>query len=89
MATKQKSSNPRKKPRTEADVRKAFAEGVTAGVASASAIFLTVILDKYGMGDKVHSVWADICKLSEEIGEHRVSVSDLRHVLLDEYNIKV
>ena len=89
MATKQKNSNPRRRPRTEADVRKAFEEGVNAGVQNASAIFLTVILDKYGMSDKVQNVWKDICKLSEEIGEHRVRISDLRHVLLNEYNIKV
>ena len=81
--------NPKKIPRTEADVRRAFEDGVNCGVYNASAIFLTVLLDHYGMRDKVTDVWRDICKLSEEVGDGEVSVSDLKHVLLTEYGIKI
>ena len=81
--------NPKRIPRTEADVRKAFEEGVNCGVFNASAIFLTVLLDHYGMKDRIMDVWRDICKLSEEVGEGAVSVADLKHVLLTEYSIKV
>lgn len=89
MATKQKSSNPRRKPRTEADVNRAFERGVCEGVANASAIFLTVLLDHYGMAEQIQELWKDIIKLSEEVGEHRVRLSELRRVLLDEYKIRV
>lgn len=81
--------NPRKIPRSEADVKKAFEDGVSAGVFNASAIFLTVLVDHYGFGDKVAEVWKYICKLSEEVGEHRVSIADLKHVLLTEYDIRI
>ena len=82
-------TNPKRIPRTERDVRRAFEEGVNAGVFNASAIFLTVLLDKYGMKEQIQDVWDNICKLSEEIGEHRVSLADLKHVLRTEYNIAV
>ena len=81
--------NPKKIPRTEADVRRAFEDGVNAGDFNASAIFLTVLLDHYGMKDRIMNVWRDICKLSEEVGDGAVSVADLKHVLLTEYNIRV
>lgn len=82
-------TNPKKIPRTEADVRKAFADGVNCGVYNATAIFLTVLLDHYGMHDRIMDVWKDICRLSEEVGDGAVSVADLKHVLLTEYEIKI
>lgn len=79
--------NPRTIPRTQADVDKAFDRGVTAGVRNASAIFLTVLCDKFNGRDHIREVWAEIQKLSEEVSERRVSVPDLVKVLSDEYDI--
>ena len=79
--------NPRTIPKTQADVDKAFDRGVTAGVRKASAIFLTVLCDKFNGGDYIREVWDEITKLAEEVGERRVSVTDLERVLFDEYNI--
>ena len=84
-----KKTNPKKIPRTEADCKKAFEQGVNAGCFNACAIFLTVLLDHYGFHGRIKEVWADVVKLSEEIGEGRVRVSDLKKVLLDEYHIRV
>lgn len=81
--------NPTKKPATQADVEKAYDKGVHAGIRSANTIFLTVLLDKYGFEDRVIDFWEDVCKLSEEIAEHRVNMTDLTHVLLKEYHIKL
>lgn len=81
--------NPKRIPRTQADVDRAWEKGVLDGVSNACAIFLTVLVDKYGMEDKIPEVWADIRKLSEEVREKRVTVADLRRTLLDEYGIKV
>ena len=81
--------NPKRRPRSEADVNKAFDDGVKQGVSNATAIFLTVMLDHFGAADKITDIWEQICKLSEEIGEGRVSMSDLRYVLLNEYDICV
>lgn len=84
-----RKTNPKKIPKTQADCKKAFEEGVRAGCFNACAIFLTVLLDKYGFSGKINEVWNDVTKLSEEIGEGRVRVSDLKKVLLDEYRIHV
>lgn len=80
--------NPRTIPKTQADVDKAFNRGVNAGVRNASAIFLTVLCDKFNGGDYIREVWAEIQKLAEEVAERRVSVTDLERVLDDEYDIK-
>lgn len=84
-----KKLNPKRRPATEADVDKAWERGVHDGIRQSTAIFLTVLLDKYGMQDRIIDVWEDICKLSEEISENRVSISDLKYVLLKEYQISV
>lgn len=84
-----KKVNPRKIPRTQEDVDRAWEKGVLDGVSNACAIFLTVILDKYNGAEHIKGLWDEINKLSEEVKERRVSVADLRRVLLDEYEISV
>ena len=81
--------NPRRRPATEADCKKAWERGVLDGVSNACAILLTVLADKFDGGDYIPSIWAEVNKLSEEIKEQRVSVADLRHTLLEEYGIRV
>lgn len=81
--------NPRSRPATQADVKRAWEKGVIEGVGNASAIFLTVLVDKFGGADHIKDVWLEINKLSEEVKERRVSVADLRRVLDEEYNIIV
>lgn len=81
--------NPRRTPATGADVKKAWERGVLDGVSNASAIFLTVLVDKFGGADYIRDVWLEINKLSAEVAEKRVSVPDLRRVLLEEYGIEV
>ena len=83
-----KKTNPKRIPANKADVDNAFDKGVHEGIRSANAIFLTVLVDKYGFSkDEVVEFWAAVCKLSEEIAEKRVSIADLKYVLLKEYEI--
>lgn len=84
-----KKTNPKKKPITQADADRAWQDGVVKGVSNAMAIFLTVILDKYDGEKYIADLWKEINKLSEEVREKRVSVSDLRRVLFDEYGVQV
>lgn len=84
-----KKINPRRCPATGADVKRAWERGVIDGVRNASAIFLTVMVDKFNGADYVRDIWIEINKLSEEVLEQRVSVADLRRVLLDEYGVEV
>lgn len=82
-------TNPRRRPATGEDVRRAWDDGVLAGVTNACAIFLTVLVDKFDGSPYIPDVWREINKLSEEIAERRVSVADLRAVLREEYGIEV
>jgi hypothetical protein len=50
---------------------------------------MTVLVDKFDGGPYIPDVWREINKLSEEVGEGRVSVADLRCVLREEYGIEV
>lgn len=81
--------NPRRKPATEADVRRARDEAVKEASRLASAIFLTVLCDKFGGQDWIPEIWGEVNKLSQEIVEHRVSLPDLVRVLREEYEIEI
>ena len=81
-------TNPKRIPRSEADVRKARDDGVKDGSSFTSVIFLTVLLDKFGFDQqKIIKCYNAVMKLSEELAEHRVSMADLKRVLLEEYEI--
>lgn len=82
-------TNPKRKPATQADVKKAWERGVKDGVQNATAIILTVLVDHFGLAEQIPDIWKAVCKLSEEVGDNMVSLADLRHVLLTEYQIKV
>lgn len=84
-----KKVNPRRKPITQADADRAWDDGVIKGVENATAIFLTVLLDKFNGADYIADVWREINKLSEEVKERRVTVADLRRVLYEEYGVNV
>ena len=91
-------TNPKKRPATEADVRRAQTKACEDAVRMTSAIFLvrmtsaiflTVLCDKFGGADYVPDIWREVSKLSEEIKEKRVSVPDLIRMLDEEYDILV
>jgi len=79
--------NPRKRPASEADVIRAKNEAVKEAVHLASAIFLTVLADKFDGRDYIPEIWEEVNKLSDEIKEGRVSVANLVCVLKEEYDI--
>lgn len=85
---KKKKPNPRDVPRTEADCKKRYLEGIGHGVRLSRAIMLSVLLDKYNAQDYIIDVWHDFEKLSVEIHEGRVNVFDLERTLLEEYEIE-
>jgi len=81
--------NPRNKPASQEDVKRAWNKGVNDGVTEAMSILLTVLVDKFNGAEYIRDVWREVQKLSEEVGEKRVSTTDLRLVLLEEYGIEV
>lgn len=82
-----KKVNPRKVPRTQADVDAAWEKGVLDGVHYASAMFMNVLLDKFNARDHIKDVWKEIEKLSEEVKEGRVKIPDIVYMLKTEYDI--
>lgn len=86
MSKISKRINPRRKPATQADVRRAENEAV----GSAMAIFLSVMKDKerYTVED-LQRVWKEIEYLSDSISDGFVKISDLKQALKDEANINL
>ena len=88
MSAGKKKVNPRRRPATEADVKRAKASASDEAVKLAIAIFLTVLCDDFNFDkDQLQLAWERMDKRSESIKEHRVSAWDLVEVLREEYGI--
>ena len=75
---------------TEADKKRMVANAMTEATEAAIATFFTVMLDKHQYtAEMLQSLWSEVNKLSEEITEGRVKISDLKQVLRDEYEITI
>lgn len=81
--------NPRRVPRTQADVDRAYTDGVKDGSHIASVIMMSALLDKFGLEDRIQEVWAAFEKLSLAVMERRATVADLRTVLREEYKLDI
>ena len=82
-------TNPRRRPATAADVKRAWEDGVNDGVRNSATLFLTVLADYLRLEDRLPEIWAQVVKLSEEVAEGMITFADLRHVLEEEYSIYV
>ena len=81
--------NPRRIPRTQADVDRAYTDGIKDGSRIASVIMMSALLDKFGLDEQIPDVWAAFEKLSKEVVERRVTVADLRTTLREEYDLAI
>ena len=84
-----KKVNPKRRPATWADVERARKEATDEAVQLAMCIVLTVLVDKFNGRDYIQDIWKAVNKLSEEIVEGRVNMTDLKHVLLTEYDVEI
>jgi hypothetical protein len=84
-----KRTNPRRRPATQADVNRAKDFAMREAANYATAIMLSVLLDKFNAKDYISDVWREVNKLAESIVEGRVSVADLQHTLKEEYGIEL
>lgn len=83
-----KKTNPRRKPVSLADLKRATSEASDRGVKLAIAIFLMVLKDNFDFtGEQIIYAWERMDKLSQEVSEKRITVKDLTDTLYDEYNI--
>lgn len=82
--------NPRNKPATQADVKRAEERGLLFGLRMAKALMLTVLFDKKGYSkEEMQEVWKWLISLSESVTEGRVKMNDLYMVLREEYGIDI
>ena len=83
-----KKVNPRRRPATQADVDKAFADGISAGVNTAMAILFIVLLDKTEAdADFIAALMPMVADYSTQVKEKHLTYADLKDVLKHEYNI--
>ena len=83
-----KKTNPRRIPRTQADVDRAFADGIDAGVNTAMAILFIVLLDKTEAdADFIAALMPMVADYSREVKNRRLTYADLKDVLKQEYDI--
>lgn len=80
--------NPNRIPATQADVKKAYRDGINVGTRNSMVIFFTAMCDKRDQTrDSMKSLWQEIENVSDSIDKGYVSLNDLRQVLKDEYDI--
>lgn len=83
-----KKINPRRRPTTEADVKRAKQKASDDAVRLVLAVCLTVMCDDFNFTkEQMQFAWSRLEKLTEEIEEGRISAWDLVNVLRDEYEI--
>lgn len=80
--------NPRRKPATQADVKKAKRDAIEQAVIYAWAIMFTALRDKFGWGGiRLRRLWDAVNGLSDGIGQGYIKAEDLIKTLKDEAGI--
>lgn len=84
------TSNPRKIPRTQADVDKARKQGFDDGIKGALTIFLYTLRDKFSADDEQLKEFADAFNYTlDSINRGYVKETDLQSVIRDEYGTTI
>ena len=85
-----KKLNPRRRPASQADVKKAADKAKNDAVAAACAIFMFVMREKFGWGvTRLTRLWNEINSLAVQVSKGEVKVEEIEAVLRDEYGIEV
>lgn len=80
------STNPHRRPATQADVRKARNEGIRA----AAVVCMFVLREYFGFGkSRLTRFWTEFERLALEIGRGETKLSDVEAALRDDYGIEV
>jgi len=85
-----KKPNPRKIPRTQADVEQAYKRGMNDGTQGALTIMLYTLKDKFGTDDDQLKEFANAFNYTVDgIAKGYIKESDLKTVIKEEYGTEV
>lgn len=85
-----KKINPKKKPVTQADLKKAKNEAQSIAVEIAWTIIFSVLRDKEGFAEEdLRRVWNEVNSLSDSIVQGYVNISDLKNALKQEAGLEL
>jgi hypothetical protein len=83
-------TNPRKIPRSQADVERAREQGRDEGINGALTIMLFTLMDKFGADDAQLREFADAFSYTvDSIERGYITEADLRKVVKDEYHTTI
>lgn len=83
-------TNPKRIPRTQADVDKAFMEGMNVGMEISIDIMMTVLLDKHDAKQEELDIFSsEINELCDSINKGYVNYADVRNTLREDYRFKI
>ena len=72
------------------DVQKAREDGIRDGCRLATAMFFTVLKDKWNASNEdLHTIWQQTENLADSVSKHYVNADDLVSVLREEYDIEL
>lgn len=85
-----KKTNPARIPKTQADVDRAYQQGLLAGCQTTAAIFLLTLLDKEHADKEIlQRVWREVCDLSDDVTRGAVKLHEVKDTLKKEYEINI
>ena len=83
-------TNPKRIPRTQADVDKAFMSGMNTGIEILCDIFLNVLLDKHNATQEELDVFAtEVNELCDSLNQGYVNYADIHNTLREDYGFKL
>lgn len=83
-------TNQKRIPRTQADVDRAFMDGMNVGMEITIDLFMTVLLDKHNATQAEIDVLAvELESLCDSIDKGYINYVDLRNTLREDYHFKI
>lgn len=84
------STNPKRIPRTQADVDKAFSNGQMWGAEFMLHLVIWILKEKHDApSEDLHTLADEINNLCDSIGKGYVSYPDIKRTLKSDYNLEV
>lgn len=85
-----RKTNPRRRPATQADIKKAKNEAADNAMKRVLCMFLYVLVDKHGAPkEDIQEFAKELNYMADSIRKGYVTWKDIEHVLLEEYELEI